>query len=313
MSGIMNYFIYGTSYRLIDAEIDKILNGKRATVYSLEEVGIDEVLEDLGYDEMFAEEKVIVLKDFESVSITKNEKAIERLINYLKEPNSSTTLIFTSREKLAARGTTKTIASLLKVIETPIISKPYELAKLMENVIRSDGYTMPKNALDMFVANSNSNYDIAVNEFEKLKKIKGNSKNITLEDVLKYTSNYNMTDSFGLKDAIINRDIAKASAMIDDLETAKMEVIGIVIMLAKEYQAIYNIKLLAKTYKMNDAIGKEMGGMHPFRVKILRDVSLKYTEEELERSILYLCNLNVKLVSEDNLGFDELRKFLLQL
>ncbi len=312
----MNYLIYGSSFRLVDVEVKKILNGRTSNAYSLEEVSLKEILDDLGYDSMFQEEKVLILRDFETLNVSKEkaDKTLASLESYLDAPNANTTLIFTSKEKISAsRGVLKNIVSKLEVIETPIITKPYELPKIFGEVIRKSGYNIAPNTLDSFCEKCASNYDIAASEFEKLRKIKGRDTRITDADIDEHVSNYNMTDSFGFKDAVINMNIPKATKMLDDLETSKMELVPLVVMLAKEYIALYNIKLLASKKMTNDQIGNEMGGMHPYRVKLLRDVSNKYTPEKLESLILYLCNLDKRLISEDNLGYDELRKFILEL
>lgn len=311
----MNYYIYGTSYKLIDTEIEKILKGKKYSSSSLQEVSLDSVLEDLGYDSLFQEEKVIVLRDFDTITSSKKdtEEDLKRLLNYLENPVPSTTMILIGKDKLPSRGVTKELAKRLNVIETPSIFKPYELAKLLEGQFRKEGYSITKPVLDEFSTRCNCNYDIAINEYEKLKKNLGPRKNVTLDDIEKFVSNYNLNDSLGFKDAVINKNISKALKMLDDLESSKMEVIQILVTLAKEYQAVYDVKLLAKTLRSNDEIGREMNNMHPFRVKLLREAGTKYTEEKLEELILYLCNLDLKMTSEDNLGYDELRKFLLKL
>lgn len=312
----MNYLIYGSSFNLVDLEIEKILCGRPASSYSLEEIDLKNVLEDVGYGSMFDEEKIVIIRNFEVLNGSKKkdgEKDLASLEAYLSEPNENTTLIFTSNEKASAKSALKTIISKLTVIETPIISKSYELAKIFGETLRSSGYGMAKNVLDAFCEKCAGNYDIAKNEFEKLKKIKGKNTIVTLQDVEDHVSNYNMTDSFGLKDAIINMDLKKDLKMIDDAEVTKMELVPLVVMIAKEYETLYNIKLLAQKKYTNDQISKEMGNMHPYRVKLLRDASGKYSLEKLESLILYLCNLNLKLISEDNLGYDELRKFLLEL
>lgn len=311
----MNYLIFGSSYNLVDVEIEKILCGRKATSYSLEEVNLKEILEDLGYSSMFEEEKVIILKNFEVLNSSKkdNEKDLKSLEEYLKSPNEHTTIIFTSNEKIASKGALKGIISKLKVIETPVITKLFELTKLFGEYIRKSGYGISQSVLNTFCEKCASNYDIAINEFKKLVQIKKGNTLITDEDVEEYVANYNLTDEFGFKDAVIGLNVSKAMAMIDDLEASKTPIVKIVVTIAKEYQAVYNIKLLAAKKMTNDQISAEMGGMHPYRVKLLREAGNKYSLEKLEHLILYLCNLELKLVSEDNLEFDELRKFLLEL
>jgi len=150
-------------------------------------------------------------------------------------------------------------------------------------------------------------------EFNKLKSIKGKARTITESDIEEFVSNYNVSDIFDFKDAVINKNITKSMRMIDDLENSKAEIVPIVVMLAKEFQTLYNIAVLANNKKNNDEISRCLGNMHPYRVKILRESSRKYKLDELKRHILYLCNLNLRLVSQDNLGFDEIRRFLIDL
>lgn len=306
----MNYLISGSSFNLIDAEISKIVEKKNFRRYNLDEVSLEEILEDISYESMFVENKILVLKNFSSILKKENEKLLERLKDYLKSPNEHTTLIFVSSEKLSSRGIGKDFASLLEVIETPIITKTYELAKIFGDVIKKSGFRIVPNALNALCEKCAANYDIALNEFRKLQSIKKDN-NITEADVEEYVSNYNTDNLFAFKDAVISRNIKLASDMLDDLEASKMEIVPLVVMLAKEYQTLYNIKLLSSKKLTNEQIGKELNNMHPFRVKVLRDMCNKYNETELEKAILELCNMDLRIVSEDNLGFDELRKFLL--
>ena len=310
----MNYLIYGSSFHFIDEEIAKIVQDQPKSVYNLDETPLEEILEDVSYESMFVENKIIVLKNLSCIVNAKkeNEERLARLCDYLRNPNEHITLIFINYEKIPSKGALKELLSLLKVIETPIITKPYELSKIFGEVIRKAGYTISSNDLDVFCEKCVSNYDIALNEFNKLRAIKKDYR-ITTADIEEHISNYNTDNLFSFKDAVLSRNISLAADMLDNLEASKMELVPIVVMLAKEFQTLYNIKLLALRRLTNDQIGNELNKMHPYRVKLLREASNKYTEVELERLILELCNLDLKIVSEDNLGFDELRKFLLLL
>lgn len=313
-SDIMNYLVYGSSFNLVDREVFKIVKGRPFESFNLDETPLEEILEDVGYDSMFAEDKVLVLRNFEVLLVSKkdNEKRLARLKDYLTSPNENTTLIFTSSEKVSSRGTGKDFLTLLKVVETPVIAKSYELSKIFGEVIREAGYRITPNALNIFCEKCVANYDIALMEFEKLKAIKKDNT-ITESDIEEYVSNYNTDNLFAFKDAVLSRNIKLASEMLDDLESSKMEIVPLVVMLAKEYQTLYNVKLLAGKKYTNDKIGEELNKMHPYRVKLLRELSNKYNESELEKLILKLCDLDLRIVSEDNLGFDELRQFLLLL
>ncbi len=308
----MNYLIYGTSYKLVDLEIKKIVNNHKCQIYDLEEVTLEDVLIDLNYKSLFDEEKYVILKNVSCIlSSKKDDKNMLKLIDYLKEPNEETTLIIVSKEKLPSKGIQKEMLNYVEVIETSIFTKANELYKELGEVIRREGFKINSNALNIFVEKCSINYDIAINEFEKLKSIKGENKVIDEKDILEYVSNYNLNDIFAFKDKVINKDLNVASRMIDELEYSKMEMVPIVVMLAREYITLYDIKLLAQANNTNEMISKTLNNMHPYRVQLLRTTAMKYSLESLEKIIMYLCDLDRKLISEDNLGFEELRKFLL--
>ena len=309
----MNYLIYGTSYKLIDFEIKKIIGNEQYKIFSLNDTPIKEILEDLNYGSLFEEKKVIIIKNAEIIFDSKKEE-IEEFIEYLKSPNGLVTLILISSVKPNEKNKQcKDILTYINVIETLIISKPYELSKFLDSFIRKEGYAISKNALDLFSDKCISNCDIALMEFEKLKLIKKDNRLISEQDVTEYVSNYNTNDVFAFKDAVINKNIKKADSILYDIEGTKMEVVPLVIMLLKEYESLYNILALSLKKMSNDDIGKKLDNMHPYRVKILKEAALKYKLADLEHLILYLSNLNLKMITEDNLGYDELRMFLLEL
>ena len=309
----MNYLIYGNSYKLIDSEIEKIVKDYEKTVYFIGESSLSEIIEDVLYNSLFDEKKVIVVRYIEKLFKSKSEdnSELESLLNYLNNPNENVIIIFVSYEKINSRSKlNKEILSKLKVIDTPIYEKSYELVKALDPIIRKDGYVMSQNALNLFVTKCNDNYDISLMEFDKLKKIKMPGL-ITEDDVNNLICNYNMDNIFGFKDAVLNKELKKAIELLDDLEASKVNALPLTVMLEKEYEILYDIKYLSMQKLTNEDISIKLNNMHPFRVKTLRGISTKYSLDEIEKNIEYLCDLDYRLVSQDNLGIDEIRKFLI--
>lgn len=313
----MNYLIYGTSYHLIDIEIKKILGNKKYETKFLEDISIKDIVEDLNYSSMFDDEKTIVIKNAELIfdkDYSNKEEDINSLSEYLANPNKLTTLILICSTKISERSKkAKEFLSHFKVINTPTVTKQFELAKLMDELIRKDGYAISQNALNKFAIKCALSIDVAIMEFDKLKTFKNDNKLISEKDIEEYVSNYNTSDIFEFKDAIINKNIGEALRLLDDLETSKIELIPLIVMLAKEFITIYNVKFLVEKKHNNDLISTKLGNMHPYRVKLLRETGNKYSLDELKKIILYLCNLDIKMVTKDNLGFDELRQFIILL
>ena len=242
----------------------------------------------------------------------KEDKAQEILLDYLKEPNKGVTLILVSSEKPNARSKiNKEIMSLLNIIETKTYSKSYEMAKDLDKMIREEGYIISQNDLNNFVTKCLINYDIFMMEWNKFKNT--HKPGLIKSEAIDEICNYNLDDFFAFKDAVINKNIEKALVLLEDLSMAKCAALPIVVMLANEYRVLYDVKYLSMEEYTNDKISKELDNMHPFRVKNLRVSSNKYSLQEIEKDIYYLADLDYKLVSQDNLGLDEIKKFLLEL
>lgn len=307
----MNYLIVGVSYRLIDNEINKVIFNRQYKSYNMSDTSLEEVLIDASYSSLFDDEKVIVIKNFEE--LFNKEKDLELLNTYLDEKNN-TILILVSSSTLSTKSkVNKEILSKLKVIETKSPTKPYEVTAFVIEKSKEYGFRINEDIASKFAVKCAYNLDVIIMEMDKLKLIKGKDIIISLNDVIELVPNYNADDSFELKDAIVNKDIKRAEELINEAESAKLELIPIVVMLAKEYELLYSISSLVRCKKTNEEIGKLLGNMHPYRVKMLRNSASKYTEEKLKELLLYLCNLNLKCVSDDNLGLLELKKFLLEL
>lgn len=308
----MNYLIIGTSYKLIDIEIKKIVNSSKYKTYSLSDVNLEEILTDASYGSMFDDEKIIIIKDFETIFDNKKGE-MELLNDYLNKVND-TTLIFISSMNIPSKTKlNKEIISKFKVIQTKTATKPYEFTPLIIDIAIYYGFKMSENVASLFALKSSYNIDIIIMELEKLQFIKEKNSIITIQDIEELIPNYNMNDVFELKDAIVNRDIEKANYLIEQAESSKMELLPLVVMLAKEYELLYTIAVLASEKKTNEQIGSMLDNMHPYRVKMLRVTASKYSNDKLKYLLSYLCNLDLKCVSEDNLGFGELKKFLLEL
>lgn len=311
----MFYLIYGNSFNLVQDETKKIFGDKNYETISCDDLTFDEILNELEYSSMFEEEKNLLVKSFNVLFENKKENAenLERIKRYLEETSKSTTIVFLSESKIESKPKiNKEILNLLDIIDTPVINKSYELANIMREVMKKEGYGISQNALNMFSEKCNLNYDIALSEFHKLKRIKKDVL-ITESDVENLVSNYNMNDMMAFKDSVIQKNVKKALELLDELESSKMELLPLVVMLAKEYQVVYNVKHLFLNKHTSEEVSAILDKMHPYRVKILREAGNKYTTEELLEKILYLCNLDLKIISQDNLGYLELKNFILTL
>ena len=309
----MNNLIYGNSFYLIDKEIKKILGNKKYQTFYLNEDTLADLLERIKYNQIFEEEKAIIIKNaeacFKQTAKDKNDVFIE--FKTFLENNKLPLIIVLDKKVNEKYKINKELLSFFNIINTVVVTKASEFVNAMEVISKEYNVLFTKQALYLFANKCALNLDIGINELKKLISFL-DKPIISDEDINRLIPNYNLNDYFGFKDSVINKDINKALELLNDLTSSKANIVAIVISLSKEYQTIYNIKALTLKKYTNERIATKLG-IHPFRVKILKEASLKYSEKELTDIILYLSNLNYKLVFKDNLGFIEIKSFLLNL
>jgi DNA polymerase III delta subunit len=204
----VNYLIYGNSYKLIDDKLKEIIKSKEVNTYYMEDIDINQIIEDISYTSLFDNEKTIIVKNVEILfnNTKKNIDKLNKLKDYLENPNDTSTLILISNEKIDVRTkVNKEILSYLNIIQTPIYTKTYELTNNINKILKDYGYTINQINLETLINKCLNNYDIIINEITKLKEIKkpGIITNKDIEDII---SNYNINDIFGFKDAVLNKE-----------------------------------------------------------------------------------------------------------
>ena len=310
----MNHLIYGESMYFIKNEIKNIIGDKSYQIKYASESSMSEILNDIKYSSIFDENKAVLIKEADKCfkqTAKDDNQVFEDFKTFLKE-NKDLPLILITDKKISEKfKMNKELLSLLVIHKTPSVSKSSEYVNIFKNILKKEGFAFTQAALYLFANKCSLNIDIGINELNKLKQM--NKLIINEQDIEQLVSNYNMDNFYGFKDNVINKNYDKAVNILKDLEASKANLVSIVISLSKDYQLIYNIKELSGQRLNNDQISTKLNHLHPYRVKVLKEAGNKYTLEELKRIILYLSNLNYKLVSQDNLGFVEIKKFLIEL
>ena len=98
------YLISIESYHLIDLEVKKIIKDNQVIKYNLNKSNIKEVIEEANYFSLTGEQKYIVVYNADFFGSDKiDEKDSEIILNYLKNPNLTTTIIFTTQKQIDSR------------------------------------------------------------------------------------------------------------------------------------------------------------------------------------------------------------------
>ena len=294
------YLINSFSIRLLEDEIDKIINGKDNITYiNYDEVSIDNVLNECAYFSLLNEEKIVVVKNFK---LNASSKPLEK---YLDNPNPNTKLILIVDNIDKRSVVYKKIKAKGHVIEISEL-KPNELASKINNYAKSLNIEIDYISANKLIEYNLNNYDLILNEIDKLS---ASFNKITENIVEDYSSKINGEENFALCDAIITKNYQAIKKLLDIFILQKEEVIPFVALLAGQYRIILATKELKES---NDAIATKLG-IHPYRVRLAKDKAYMYSKEELENIIIDLCDLDKKLKSINVNQYALFKIFLIKL
>lgn len=291
-----NYLLESESTVLIKDCIDKIIkkNGfDDATIssYDLEEVLIDNALEDIDTYSFLSSKKVIIIKN---LFLEKDDKKIEHLLKYIDNPNKDNLLIITTDKidsRLAlSKKLTKSKNITYKKIETdPFIYTKNKLSKknISDRTIR------------MLVEKCRDDITRIDSECEKLLTYKIDNDDIT-EDDINLLVIEKLGDSsevlFSLVSYILQKDKKNAFQVLEKIEKYGLDVNSIIGLLASQLKLILQIKILKEEGLRNVEIQDKLNVKSIYQIKKLSEYTY-YSYKELDRAIISLANLDLKIKS----------------
>ena len=291
----------------MEEELKKILKDNPYTSFDLNAVELDDVLDEASYFSLFDDKKYMVVKNAQIFGASKRKskedddteedkisKKDEKLLQYLNEPNDNTVLIFTINGKAdTKKKICKIIKDRYKFIQLDDL-KPKEIYSRVEKALKEDGYKIDSNTGYYIVNNALNNYDLAINEVEKIKLYYGKGCTVKYADVVNIVSKNIEDNNFKFIDTVISRDIKEAFKMYDDLMIQKVEPIMLMSMLAKEVRNMLLVKKMIKSKNKKDMM-EVLGLRFDFQIDKLITNSYSFSEERLESYLVLLSDLDYKI------------------
>ncbi len=290
--------INGESILLINETINNMIKeNKNITSFDMNNASIEDILLEAGYFSMFEEEKIIIVRNANFFGSGKlNEKDSESLIKYLENPNSLTSIIFICNEKLDARKKlTKLLKEKYEIISIPAL-KYYEVENRVVKYLQKLNYKIDPETVKYIVSNSLNNYDLVMNEVEKIILYYNEPCFIKRQDVENIISKSINTNNFLFVDALIDGDLEKSLALLNDLKTMKVEPTVLISLIARDIRIMLNIKILLEQNKREYEILNELKLMDWQLEKYLKKV-FPYKKKELEEWLVKLTELDLKIKS----------------
>jgi DNA polymerase-3 subunit delta len=262
---------------------------------------------------MFQEKKYIIAKNANFFASDKiNEEDLELLENYMNNPISLTTIIFTTYEKIDLRKKiTKTFKDKYKIINVGSLSLDDLTSKIREYA-QKNKYKISNECIQYIMNACNNNYDLIYNELNKLFLYYNEPQNIKLEDVHNIVSKSLIDNNFKFVEAVIAKNLKKASNILEDLYTSKVDPIALIMLLAREYRLMLSVNILMSSgYHKND-VGKELS-LQEWQVDKLMRSTASYYNDELKEYLKELSLIDYKIKSGEMDKFLGLKTFLLGL
>ena len=291
----MEYIIKSDSYRLLKTKINELLNGidkENITYYDLLDDSIKDIIENANYVSLFNDKKGIVV--YNSVIFgTKYEykEELSLLEKYLENSNNNTILIFITDSISTKKRCVKIIQDKGNIIELKKINDK-SLNDEIKKYLNKLGFSIENSASNILINRCNSNYDLILNEIDKLLIVK-KDKLITIKDIEKYTNDNTNIDIFNFVDNIIKKRVDVA---LKDLHNIIENIEPAIIFsnIASQYRLILCTKNLIKEGLTEKQIADEFL-IHPYRIKLAHENSFNYSFEELENKLLYIGELDKKI------------------
>lgn len=288
-----NYLIYGVDKYLIDKEIDKIIKKNKIDNnsiirYSLNEDSIDNILEDANTFNLFSDTKLIIVNDA-NIFTSSNDILTDKIINYLNNYNDKSYLVFTllsdkidNRKKI-----TKVMSDKGNVID---LNKKEVDTNYIISYLKENGYQINMSDARMILNKVGNNLFSINNELDKLMLFKLEDKVID-KNSIDLLINENIDSSlFALVDSITNKDKDKMLKLYHEC-LLESDPIMIINMLANKYILLYQVKRLISDGYSDDKIAKELE-VHPYPVKLARNMCYSYSVKEILDILLKLANLD---------------------
>ena len=284
----MTYTFIGDS-DFIKKELDKIINSfdsSNIVRYNLEEVSINAVVQDLDTVGLFGYKLVIV----NNIDVLDDS---DILIKYLDNPSGNTLVLISNKELDKRKKITKVLKEKTKYKE--FLNNNIELI-VKDNL---DDYKISNMSINMLIGYCNSNINRVLNELEKLKMYKYESKEITNSDIEKLVMKSIDSTIFNLIDAINISDKDRIFKIYNELLEEGETDEKIMYTIANHYRLLFQIREKLNDLKDDDII-KEYK-MHPYRLTKLKEqmgiISRKKNIEILQK--LSEIDIDVKRGKKD--------------
>ncbi len=293
------YFLYGDESYLIGKSVKKLLSRLisedlrdfNLNVYYGNECSGDEIVAVAQTLPMFAEWRVVLVKNSDKLSAV----ALETLSDYVRDPSPTTCLLFLG-EKIDQRK--KFFSEFKKRGELVEFKRLYEnqLLPFIRSEAAEQGKKFQPAAAEMLICFSDNNLQELVSQIEKIALYAGKRDIIELDDVKAVVSDTKVDSVFELANSIGEKNLDKALRNIHNLMYDGEAPLLILAMLTRHFRQLWKIRELIEKKVPTTEIGKAVG-VHPYFLQGVLRQSKNFRVTELRRIFEKFFALDLALKS----------------
>lgn len=289
------YLISNESFRLIDKEIAKIVKDNPYENFNLNKSSIKEVLEEASYFSLDNNPKFLVVSNADIFGSDKIDDSItDSLINYFNNPNPNTVIIFTTQKPIDSRKKiVKELKSKYKIINTPKMDRK-QISSIITNYVKENDFDIDYQSCNYLINNCYNSLDIMLNELDKIMLYYNFPCRIKYTDVIAITGVELDSNNFHFVNAVIDKKLDEALKMLNSLKIYKVDSTILATLLAREYRLMYYVKKMYQDRIDMNEICQNLN-LADWQVNKLYNNGLHYSEKELLKNLVDLCNIDMNI------------------
>lgn len=263
---------------------------------------IDEVLEEASYLSMFDDEKCIIVKNAKFFGSSKNsdtkksKEESDKLLKYLSNENKKVKLIFIINGKADSKKKIYNILSNAKnIYESKSMTKT-EMKEELSKIVKENKYQIDDRSLWYIINESLGNFDLCVNEINKLFIYYSKPGNINYTDVLALTSKTIEENNFKLIDSIIAKNLDDAFSYLKEAQILKVEPSVIIALLYREFKLMLSVLLYEENKTPVTEILRELK-LAEWQYQKVKNNLRMYNKREIKEQIEVLGDLDYQYKS----------------
>jgi len=291
-----------TNYNTLE-KLKELKNGiDNIITFNMDENSIDEILQEASYFSMFDDLKCVIVKNAKifgsskSSDTNKSKEDANKLLKYLENENKNTKLIFIYNGKADSK---KKIYNIIKdngnLYSYASMTKT-DMKNELSKIVIKNGYKIDDSSLWFIINNSLGNFDLAVNEINKILIYYSNPCTIKHEDVVALTSKTLEDNNFKLVEFIINRDLENSIKALNEAKILKVEPNVILSLIYREFRLMLSV-LLYESNKCNYSDILKNLKLADWQYNKVKSNLRNYNIREIKEEIVKLSSLDYKLKS----------------